>query len=265
MASRLKGYGSLLILSLLALLVGVASGLIGAVFRLTLEAADRFRSAAIAWAHGREVAGFLLIVGGCAAAVAFAALLVRRFSPYASGSGIPQVEAVLKDELPPPPPRLLLVKFFGGVLAIGSGLALGREGPSVQMGAAIAHVVGRLFRREWLDCKVLIAAGAGAGLATAFNAPIAGAVFAFEELVRRFETRTAIRTLQSSQSRRKSRPTTWAIAAPICTLGPSRPSASPEPMASTPPKNFTSSNRGGGGGSSSPRTASTCGMPLPDA
>ena len=193
-----KGYGRLLVLSLLALLVGVASGLIGAVFRLTLEAADRFRGAAIAWAHGGKFVGFFLIVGGCAAAVALAAWLVRRFSPYASGSGIPQVEAVLRDELPPPPPRLLLVKFLGGLLAIGSGLALGREGPSVQMGAAIAHVVGRLFRRDWLDCKVLIAAGAGAGLATAFNAPIAGAVFAFEELVRRFEARTAIAVLGAS-------------------------------------------------------------------
>jgi CIC family chloride channel protein len=197
MASRPRGYVSLLVLSLLALLVGVASGLIGAIFRLTLDAADRFRGSAIVWAHGGEFAGFLLIVGGCAAAVAFAAWLVRRFSPYASGSGIPQVEAVLRDELPPPP-RLLLVKFFGGVLAIGSGLALGREGPGVQMGAAIAHVVGRLFRRDWLDCKVLIVAGAGAGLATAFNAPIAGAVFAFEELVRRVEPRTAIAVLGAS-------------------------------------------------------------------
>jgi CIC family chloride channel protein len=198
MASRPRGYVSLLVLSLLALLVGIASGLIGAIFRLTLDAADRFRSSAIVWAHGGKFPGFLLIVGGCAAAVAFAAWLVRRFSPYASGSGIPQVEAVLTDELPPPPPRLLLVKFFGGVLAIGSGLALGREGPSVQMGAAIAHVVGRLFRRDWLDCKVLIAAGAGAGLATAFNAPIAGAIFVLEELVRRFETRTAIAALGTS-------------------------------------------------------------------
>ncbi|HKF62490.1 MAG TPA: H(+)/Cl(-) exchange transporter ClcA [Dongiaceae bacterium] len=198
MASRPRGYVSLLVLSLLALLVGIASGLIGAIFRLTLDAADRFRGSAIVWAHGGKFAGFLLIVGGCAAAVAAAAWLVRRFSPYASGSGIPQVEAVLKDELPRPPPRLLLVKFFGGVLAIGSGLALGREGPSVQMGAAIAHVVGRLFRCDWLDCKVLIAAGAGAGLATAFNAPIAGAVFAFEELVRRVEPRTAIAVLGAS-------------------------------------------------------------------
>jgi chloride channel protein, CIC family len=66
------------------------------------------------------------------------------------------------------------------------------------MGAAIAHVVGKLFGRDWHDCKVLIAAGAGAGLATAFNAPIAGAVFVLEELMRRFETRTAIAALGAS-------------------------------------------------------------------
>src|SRR5262245_10667455 len=86
------------------------------------------------------------------------------------------------------------VKFCGGVLAIGSGLALGREGPSVQMGASVAHLVGKV-RREWLDCRVLLAAGAGAGLATAFNAPMAGAVFVLEELVRRFELRIAVAAL----------------------------------------------------------------------
>jgi CIC family chloride channel protein len=186
------------VLALLAPIVGGASGLIGAIFRLALSAADRFRNAAIAWAHGWNLAGFLCIAAGCAAAVAIAAWLVRRFSPYAAGSGIPQVEEILNDELPPTPPRLLFVKFFGGLLAIGSGLALGREGPSIQMGAAIADVVGKLFRRNWHDCKVLITAGAGAGLATAFNAPIAGAVFVLEELMRRFETRTAIAALGAS-------------------------------------------------------------------
>jgi CIC family chloride channel protein len=62
----------------------------------------------------------------------------------------------------------------------------------VQMGASVAHLVGRIFGRNWPDCRVLIAAGAGSGLATAFNAPIAGSVFVLEELLRRFDIRTTI-------------------------------------------------------------------------
>jgi CIC family chloride channel protein len=108
------------------------------------------------------------------------------------------VEAVLSEDLPPAPFWLIPVKFVGDVLAIGAGLALGREGPSVQMGASLAHLCGRITRRNWADCRVLMAAGAGAGLATAFGAPIAGAVFVLEELVRRFETRIAIAALGAS-------------------------------------------------------------------
>jgi chloride channel protein, CIC family len=193
-----RRYGSLLVLGILAPLAGAAAGLVGAIFRLTLEAADGFRNDLIAAAHQRGLAGFLLITGSCTVAVALAAWLVRRFSPYASGSGIPHVEAALSEEVLPAPPSLIPVKFFGGVLAIGSGLALGREGPSVQMGAVIAHTVGKAFRRGWADCRVLLAAGAGAGLATAFNAPIAGAVFVLEELVRRFEAHIAIAALGAS-------------------------------------------------------------------
>ena len=81
------------------------------------------------------------------------------------------------------PFRLIPDQVRGRVLAIGSGLALGREGPSVQMGSSIGDLVGRMFRRKLPDCRVLLAAGAGAGLATAFNAPIAGAIFVLEELV----------------------------------------------------------------------------------
>ena len=105
---------------------------------------------------------------------------------------------MLNEELPQAPFRIIPVKFVGGVLAIGSGLALGREGPSVQMGATVAHLLGKMFRRDWGDCRVLIAAGAGAGLATAFNAPMAGAIFVLEELVRRFEPRIAIAALGAS-------------------------------------------------------------------
>ena len=193
-----RRHGSLLVLGLLALVAGAGAGLIGAIFRLSLEEADRFRNTLIFRIHDHELIGFLLVTGGAAAAVAFAAWLVRRFSPYASGSGIPHVEAALNEEVPPAPPRLIAVKFFGGLLAIGSGLALGREGPIVQMGAVIAHHVGKIAGRDWPDCRVLLAAGGGAGLAVAFNAPIAGAIFVLEELVARFDTRIAIAALGAS-------------------------------------------------------------------
>jgi CIC family chloride channel protein len=197
-ATPTEGESSLLVVVLLAPVVGASAGLIGALFRLALDQADRWRDALISWGHGASVAGFLLVVAICAAAAAVAAWLVRRYSPYASGSGIPQVEAVLTEDLPPAPFILIPVKFFGGLLAIGAGLALGREGPSVQMGASLGELVGKVFRRDWPDCRVLLAAGAGAGLATAFNAPIAGAVFVLEELVGRFEHRIAIAALGAS-------------------------------------------------------------------
>jgi CIC family chloride channel protein len=193
-----EGGSSLLWLAALALLVGAATGLVGAAFRLSLVHADHLRDTLIAWAHGHVVLGFIFIVLACTVATLVAAWLVRRFAPQASGSGIPHAEAVLREELPPAPYGLVPVKFAGGILAIGSGLALGREGPSVQMGASIAVLVGRLCRLDWPDCRVLLAAGAGAGLATAFNAPIAGAVFVLEELVQKFEHRIALAALAAS-------------------------------------------------------------------
>jgi chloride channel protein, CIC family len=198
--SPVREHGSLLVLALLAFAVGGTSGLLGTVFRLVLERSDRFRDAVIDWAHGREIAGFALVIGISAIATGLAAWLVRKFAPGAKGSGIPDVEAVLRDEQPPPPLILIPVKFVGGVLAMGAGLALGREGPTVQMGAGIGHFLATAFRRNQDDVKALLAAGAGAGLATAFSAPCAGAVFVLEELVRRFDTRITVTTLCASGS-----------------------------------------------------------------
>jgi CIC family chloride channel protein len=199
------GYGAdaderngLLGLALLSLAAGAVTGLVGALFRLCLDRADQFRGVLVAWAHPWGIAGLVLVTAACAVATAVAAWMVRRLAPDASGSGIPHVEAVLSGELPPAPIEMVPVKFAGGVLAIGSGLALGREGPSVQMGASLAHLVGGALRRNWRDCRALLAAGAGAGLAAAFNAPIAGWIFVLEELVRRFETRIAVAALGAS-------------------------------------------------------------------
>ena len=93
------GEGSLLALALLALVAGALAGLVGAIFRLCLAQADRLRDVLIARAHGWEAVGFLLVLAACAAATALAAWLVRRYSPHASGSGIPHVEAVIRGHM----------------------------------------------------------------------------------------------------------------------------------------------------------------------
>src|SRR5277367_818993 len=190
--------GSLLALALLTPIVGAAAGLLGAAFRLALGYANLLRNTLIVRAHNHGLAGFLLVTAICALGTSTAAWLVRRYSPIASGSGIPDVEIALRGDLEEATFLLIPVKFVGGLLAIGSGLALGREGPSVQMGSRCAQVLGKMFKRNWQDRRVLIAAGAGAGLATAFNAPIAGAVFVLEELVQKFEPRIAIVALGAS-------------------------------------------------------------------
>jgi len=182
----------------LSLIAGCVVGFVAAAFRLTLDWADERRVLALEWARGVPIWGVVLAILACALAAAIAAWLVERFSPDSAGSGIPHVESVLQHDVPIAPWRLIPVKFIGGVLAIGSGFALGREGPSVQIGATLGHEIGRWLGWRKVDCRSLLAAGAGAGLATAFNAPIGGSVFVLEELVRRFDTRIAIVTFGAS-------------------------------------------------------------------
>lgn len=190
----------LLTLSLLSLLTGASTGLLCAMFRFALEWANRFRDALILVERPDHFGGLALFMLLCGTAAAASAWLVRRFSIHATGSGIPHVEAVLHGLAPPVGVALVPVKFLGGLLGMGAGLLLGREGPSVQMGASISHWIGEKAGRRLPECRELLAAGAGAGLATAFNAPIAGAIFVLEELVQRFEYRIAILALGSSAS-----------------------------------------------------------------
>lgn len=113
-----------------------------------------------------------------------AGLLVEHVSPETAGSGIPQVKALLKGAPVTFNLRIVWVKLLGGVSALGSGLLLGREGPTVQVGAAFAAQFERWLPTSPTQRRQLIAAGAGAGLAAAFNAPIAGVLFVAEELLK---------------------------------------------------------------------------------
>ena len=169
-----------------AALVGLLAGLVATAFRAVLAGGDNLRSALLAWAHHYSHFGWLIPVSFGAVGAFLGVFLVRRFAPEASGSGIPHLEAVLHRYRELHWKRVLPVKFVGGALAIGGGLALGREGPTVQMGGTIGAAVSEWLNVSARDRLVLIAAGAGAGLAAAFNAPLAGLIFVLEEVQKDF-------------------------------------------------------------------------------
>ena len=170
-----------------AALVGASAGFLALLFRAALTGADALRNGMISWAHTMPVWGWifpvLLTLLGAAVSVA----MTRRYAPEASGSGIPHLEAVLHRFRKLDWKRVLPVKFFGGILAIGSGLALGREGPTVQMGGAVGDAISRWLKVSERERLTLISAGAGAGLAAAFNAPLSGLVFVLEEVRHDFQ------------------------------------------------------------------------------
>ncbi|MDZ7962783.1 MAG: chloride channel protein [Aulosira sp. DedQUE10] len=109
--------------------------------------------------------------------------LVQRFAPEASGSGIPQVKASLANVPITLSWRVAAVKLFSAIIALGSGMTLGRQGPTVHVGAGLAAGMSRWVPTSPDYRRQMIAAGAGAGLAAAFNAPIAGVLFIVEELL----------------------------------------------------------------------------------
>lgn len=169
-----------------AALVGLLAGTVAIAFRAVLAAGDTLRTLLIVWAHHIPLLGWLFPVVFSATLALASVFLVRHYAPEASGSGIPHLEAVLYRYRDLHWTRLLPIKFFGGALALGGGLALGREGPTVQMGGAVGDAVSRWLKVSTRDRLTLTAAGAGAGLAAAFNAPLAGVMFVLEEVQKDF-------------------------------------------------------------------------------
>ncbi|WP_236842311.1 chloride channel protein [Boudabousia tangfeifanii] len=182
----------------IAALVGLFTGIVAATFRICLHLASEFRLFAADWAAEIDFGGFTIYFVVSVISIVLAAALVRYVEPHAEGSGIPRVESVVAGHISPGRSRILPVKFMGGILAIGSGMMLGREGPLVQMGGSVAVTLNKIFHLSKEDLRVLVGAGAAAGLATAFNAPIAGGVFILEELVKKFDIRTSLATLTAS-------------------------------------------------------------------
>ena len=180
-----------------AAIAGVLVGLVGGSFHwLLIYGSQRF-SALIAQWKAEGVLGMpgwilaMLVVGAC---VGLARWLIT-FAPSAAGSGVQHVEAVMREEAVPAPFRVLPIKYLGGLLAMVPGLALGREGPTIQMAAVIGTQCGKLFGLSKADRALLYTAIAGSGLSVAFNAPLAGAAFVIEEVAHRTTMRRLLTTL----------------------------------------------------------------------
>lgn len=169
-----------------AALVGLGAGLIASFFRAVLAGADATRNGLIEWSHQYPLWGWVFPVMFGAVGAFLSVLLVQHYAPETSGSGIPHLEAVLHRLRTLNWKRVLPIKFIAGALAIGGGLAMGREGPTVQMGGAVGDAISKWLKVPSQERRALIAAGAGAGLAAAFNAPLAGVIFVLEEVQRDF-------------------------------------------------------------------------------
>jgi CIC family chloride channel protein len=164
---------------------GFATGVVGAAFHLAVDALFHWPQ----WLAERLGVGPLTIVVGAAiaaAGVTLAWVLTRYIAPEASGSGVPEVEGALEGLRDVRWRRVLPVKFVGGVLGLSSGLVAGREGPTIHMGASIGAALAEWLRLDRNELHTLLAAGAAAGLAAAFNAPLAAVLFVIEETRKQF-------------------------------------------------------------------------------
>ncbi|MDR3556958.1 MAG: H(+)/Cl(-) exchange transporter ClcA [Syntrophobacteraceae bacterium] len=180
------------------ILTGALAGAVVVCFRLALAWIGPQRDKLFAFLSSSAFAWTALWLGCLIGIGSILAWLIKK-APMSTGSGIPQVKGILAGLLPAPNwLKVIGAKFVGGVLGIGAGLSLGREGPSVQLGAAAGQGVSRMLRRPGIEEKYLLSCGASAGLSAAFNAPLAGVVFALEELHKNFSPVVLASTVAAS-------------------------------------------------------------------
>lgn len=166
------------------LCVGLIGGFIVLLYRVALTFAGNWLIKILSYVKGnpfRCAVWFLILM-----ALAWIVGRLVKWEPMISGSGIPQVEGEVSGRLSQNWKRVLPAKFAGGFLCMLGGLSLGREGPSIQLGAMAGQGISRALGRGKREEKFLMTCGASAGLSAAFHAPLAGMMFAVEEIHKTF-------------------------------------------------------------------------------
>ena len=174
LAQRLRVRENQIFLAL-TIVIAVIAGLAAVLFTLAIEATqDGLFGFSPSWLRLLAVPTLVSLGTG---------FLLAKFFPEARGSGVPQTSVAFRLEQGRIPARVPIGKFITGVLCVGSGHSMGREGPSVQIGAGIASVMGRWLRLSPARAQGLIPVAAAAALSAAFNTPVAAVLFALEEII----------------------------------------------------------------------------------
>ena len=165
-------------------LVGIVAGIVVLIYRIALEYAGRWLNIILEFAERSPlyIAGWFAILALMAVAVSG----LVKYESMISGSGIPQLKGEMIGRIDQKWYRIILAKFAGGFLCMFGGLALGREGPSIQIGAMAGKGISKWLDRGKTEEKFLLTCGASAGLAAAFHAPLAGVLFSMEEIHKNF-------------------------------------------------------------------------------
>jgi CIC family chloride channel protein len=186
----------LLRLSLLAIVVGIITGfgavafraLIGLIHNIAFLGSFSIEYDASVFTPPSPWGAFIILVpviGGL-----IVTFLITNFAPEARGHGVPEVMDAIYYRQGVIRPVVALIKSLASALSIGTGAAVGREGPIIQIGAALGSTLGQVIRMAPWQRITLVAAGAGAGIAATFNTPIGGVMFAIELMMPELSART---------------------------------------------------------------------------
>ena len=176
------------------LAIGISTGVVIAVFRILIDQADIYRPL---WFQNFGAEKFSLTFCAMVLIGIFLARVIK-FDGQIAGSGVPQIKAMLMGQAQMfKPLRLLALKFLSTILTICAGMSLGRAGISVQFGACIGDFFSN---KSHIEDEILLTAGASAGLAAVFNAPLAGVIFCLEDLHKKFTPEILVATLTASVS-----------------------------------------------------------------
>ena len=170
------------------LIVGIVGGLVVVLYRICLSKSATLLQQILAFCQKSLLTIILWFVVLIILAKIVSKLL--KYESLISGSGIPQLEGELAGKID--------ANWWRGFLSSLAGLALGREGPSIQLGAMVGKGVGKILKRNKTEERYLLTCGASAGLAAAFHAPLAGVMFALEEVHKHFSAPLLISVMTSS-------------------------------------------------------------------